>query len=98
MHFLNLNLLLIMPINFQNFREHLCDYEGDVLENLEHIGDIELCQLACSHHGECRFFRYDLEYQDCELLNSDARNCAMVRGTPEPDFHQCGIDGFINWP
>ena len=92
-----------MNVNFQNFREGLCGYEGDRLEDLDSIPTLESCQLACQHYKKdpettCRFFVYDSGLKSCELLNSGERKCDMVRGTPQPEFLQCRDDGYINWP
>jgi len=86
-----------------NFREGLCTYEGDRLEALDNIPSMEVCQMACQHYSldpatTCRFFVYDSETKNCELLNSGERDCDIVRGTPQPDFEQCKKDGLINWP
>ena len=84
---------------FQNFREHVCKYKGNVIFSLLDTEDIGSCQDNCTTYmPECKFFNYDSDRKTCELLDSGERECDMVRGTPTPDFEKCKIDGHIHWP
>ena len=84
---------------FQNFREHVCKYKGNVIFSLVDTEDIGSCQDSCtSYMPECEFFNYDSDRKICELLDSGERECDMVRGTPTPDFEKCKLDGHIHWP
>ena len=73
----------------QYFLEGYCRYEGDLLEHLEGISSIEICQIACSHDAACRYFLYDETTKDCELFDDDTRVCDFRRGPPTPDINEC---------
>ena len=56
---------------------------------MEFIDSPERCQLACTKDPACRYFVYDYDLDDCELLNSPLRKCDILRGPPEPSYDTC---------
>merc|ERR550517_2023962 len=62
------------------FREGYCMFEGNLLEHLNSIKDEETCQLACQHVPSCKYYIYDNKQNDCQLLDSDSRQCDLVKG------------------
>jgi len=65
------------------FLNEYCILEGGILEHFSEIPDEKTCRLVCDHLPTCKFYMYDVETKDCELRDSDAFNCDMVRGTPD---------------
>ena len=59
------------------------------MEHLDNIQGPQDCQSACDHLDRCRYFVYDYDTKDCELLDSDQRNCDQIRGPPEPIYEEC---------
>ena len=49
----------------------------------------DICQLACSLVGGCRYFIYDNDYKNCELLDSEDRDCDLILGPKFPLIDQC---------
>ena len=45
--------------------------------------------MACQHYDGCKYFEYDQDTQDCELLNSSERICDISRGPPKPSYNEC---------
>ena len=70
----------------------VCRYEGDLLEHLESIETPTHCQTACNHTPDCNYFLYDHDKDDCELLDSDVRQCDALIGPPVPSIEECGED------
>jgi len=62
------------------FREGYCMFEGNLLEHLNSIMNEETCQLACQHVRSCQYYVWDSVQHDCQLLDSDAKQCDMVKG------------------
>ena len=83
----------------QNFREDYCRFEFSLLENLEQIGSLSECQLACQYITNCSYFVYDKPTKICRLntLKSNRPICDIIHGTPEPDFNTCVNDGHLIW-
>ena len=83
-----------------NFREDYCRFESSsLLENLEDIGSLGDCQLACSYISKCDFFLYDVSKRVCKL-NTNAfhfRKCDIVHGSPTPDFQSCLDSNQVLW-
>ena len=74
---------------FQYFLDGFCRYVGDLLEHLENIPSIGVCQMACSHDTQCKYWVYDKDTHDCELLADDRRECDISRGPPTPTINAC---------
>lgn len=73
-----------------NFREGYCRFEDYVvLENLETVQSLTLCQQACRHRPNCEFFVYEKKDQICHLQGGVKRDCDIVHGLPEPSFAGC---------
>ena len=63
------------------------------MENLEEIGTIKVCQLACLLKSECEYFVYDTGLKDCQLLSAQDRKCDLLRGPPEPAYGELDCEG-----
>ena len=70
----------------------------ETLADLPQITDVRKCQLSCIVNSKCGWWIYDENKQVCQLHPSGHRDCDMVRGTPQPDYEKCKIDGHIHWP
>ena len=79
-------ILIVFP---QVFVEGYCRYEGNLLEHLEKIETVEQCQFACKIVPKCNYFLYDIELEDCELLDAEKRSCDLLRGPPKPAVNDC---------
>ena len=55
-------------------------FEGNLLEHLNSIPSEDTCQLACNHVPSCQYYIWDNVQNDCQLLDSDARQCDMIKG------------------
>lgn len=74
----------------QTFLEGNCRYDGDLIQHLDNLPSVEMCQLECTvHFSFCKYFVYDTKNEGCELLNSDRRSCNDIRGPPIPTFDEC---------
>lgn len=82
-----------------NFREAYCRFDMDLLDNLEHVQSLTLCQLACQHRSFCNFFVYFEDDLVCKLQTTNFANriCDIVHGTPEPAFQLCLDESKILW-
>ena len=89
---------LHLYFHFQNFKEHLCNFLAETIDDLTQIVDVRKCQQACIANPECGWWIYDEENLICQLKRSGHRECDMVRGTPHPDYKKCELDGHIYWP
>ena len=79
-----------MATNLQAFKDGYCMFEGNLLEHLNSIPDEKICQLACEHIPSCQYYVYDKILKDCQLLDSDKRQCDLIRGSKaSPDFGTC---------
>ena len=45
--------------------------------------------MACSHYDGCKYFVYDKDTLDCELLTSSVKECDISRGPPKPTYSEC---------
>jgi hypothetical protein len=57
-----------------------------MLENLEAITSASQCQFACLFVPKCQYFLYDIDLKNCELFDSEKRDCDLIRGPPKPDI------------
>ncbi len=71
--------------------EAYCIYEGQLLENLEHVEDYQRCQDACRLVERCNYFVYDVESLTCELLQGSGRSCDLLFGLESPSIEDCDI-------
>ena len=55
-------------------------FEGNLLEHLNQIKDEATCQMACQHVPACKYYVWDKDQKDCQLLDSGDRTCDMVKG------------------
>ena len=74
---------------FQYYVDGFCRYLGDLEEHLENIPSVGTCQQACQHYTGCKYWVYDEDQMDCELLNSNERICDISRGPPKPSYAEC---------
>ena len=89
-------MLLTIYLFFKNFREGYCRFEDYVvLENLETVRSLTLCQQACQHRPNCEFFVYEKKDHICHLQGGVKRDCDIVHGLPEPSFAGCLTDNKI---
>ena len=54
-------------------------FEGNLMEHLNDIKDEATCQLACLHVPGCKYYIYDKDEKDCELMDSDSRQCDLIK-------------------
>jgi len=82
-----------------NFREAYCRYDMDLLDNLEHIHNITICQEACRYRDHCNFFQYFEKENVCKLQNThwELRVCDIIYGTPTPTLESCVFQKKIKW-
>ena len=78
---------------FQLFTEGYCRYEGDLLENLEDVSNLKICQLACVLKSECQYFVYDKSIPSCQLRAAPERTCDLLRGPPTPPYGDLNCEG-----
>ena len=76
-----MSLLFIQP-----FTEGYCTFTGDILDNLDDIFDINICQTVCKLNQLCEYFLYDTELKDCKTYKSVTRDCDIIRGPPSPPY------------
>ena len=71
----------------------------DLLDNLEHVQNITLCQLSCQNRPYCNFFVYQEEEKVCklQLTNFANRVCDIVHGPPDPAVQDCLDADKILW-
>ncbi len=50
---------------------------------------MKLTQFACLFVPTCNYFLYDVDLTDCELFDSEKRDCDLLRGPPKPDYNDC---------
>ena len=54
-------------------------FEGNLMEHLNQITDEQTCQLACQHVPGCTYYIFDNTDKDCQLLDSDSRQCDLIK-------------------
>ena len=90
-------------IFFQQFTEGLCNYEGNVLENLGDIETASKCQFACQIYNldnldfPCNYFVHNNREQNCQFLSSTDRKCDVIRGPPTPSLDNCPEQPSTEW-
>ena len=90
-------------IFFQQFTEGLCNYEGNVLENLGDIETASKCQFACQIYNldnldfPCNYFVHNNREQNCQFLSSTDRKCDVIRGPPTPSLDNCPEQPSTYW-
>ena len=68
-------------------------FEGNLLEHLNYIQSEAICQLACQHVPNCQYYIYDVVMQDCQLLDSNSRQCDLIRGSKDsPAYDTCTLE------
>jgi len=73
------------------YKESYCMFEGDLLEHLNSIPDEKTCQQACAHVPNCKYYIWDKNDLDCQLLDSSSRQCdqVKVKAGAEQTFDDC---------
>jgi hypothetical protein len=61
------------------------------LEHLDGLATEDQCQLACLFHRDCQYFVYNRDIEECELHDSEKRNCNVIKGPPSPTLEECQI-------
>merc|ERR1712126_449774 len=75
-----------------NFQLQYCMFQGDLLEHMNDIKDVDTCQLACSFYNECKYYIWNKKNEECTFLTSGLRECDTLRGLPTPDYKEsCNI-------
>ena len=69
----------------QGYRQGYCMFEGNLMEHLNEIKDEQTCQLACQNVPGCKYYIYDIDIKDCQLLNSSSRNCDLIKVVKRTD-------------
>jgi len=78
--------------NCLNFQSQYCMFQGDLLEHMNDIKDVDTCQLACSFYDECKYYIWNKENTECTFLTSGVRDCDNLIGLPTPDYDSsCGV-------
>merc|ERR1719187_2393036 len=72
----------------QGVKQGSCMFEGNLLDHLNDITSEDICQQACQHVPGCKYYVFDSSKVnptskppvggDCELLDSDSRQCDLV--------------------
>lgn len=68
-----------------------------MLENLEDVASLSLCQRACQMRRGCTFFTYFDLYTICRLEGSLLRDCDIVHGPSAPSYESCLKQNKIPW-
>ncbi len=58
----------------------LLRFHGSLLEHLERIDSARRCQRSCVLLQQCSYFLYDEDLMDCQLFDSDERECDIILG------------------
>ena len=71
----------------------------DLIEHLEDIENMTVCQIACQNVPRCNFFTFLKDKQVCKLqfANFNSRVCDIVHGTASPNFQSCLDSNKIPW-
>merc|ERR1711872_38748 len=69
-----------------NFQFQYCMFQGDLLEHMNDIKDVDTCQLACTFYDECKYYIWNKEKTECTFLTSGVRECDNLIGLPTPDY------------
>ena len=71
--------------------EEECQYLGNVVEESPSgsIVDYTHCKEFCDHIPLCVYWRFELQSNQCFLLDSKDRICSAVGGPQEPPLPNC---------
>ena len=69
--------------------ETQCSYNGATIEHEGNVESLEACQKRCEFIKGCKYWQYDKEKNDCELLDSDDRVCDASTGSSKPSYEEC---------
>ena len=76
---------IINSFSVQGYRQGYCMFEGNLMEHLNKIKDERTCQLACQNVPGCKYYIYDIDTKDCQLLDSSSRNCDLIKVVKRTD-------------
>ena len=68
-------------------------FRGKLVANLNSVNDTQTCQQACTMVEDCIHFVYDIETKDCQLLDSEVKECDVIIGLQVPNYSEC-FDAF----
>lgn len=74
----------------KTFLDGDCEYDGDVLLDLDFVESLEDCQVLCESTQGCLYFVHDkLDSLNCKLYSTTGRKCMSTRGPIKPPKENC---------